>query len=882
MSLFSRIEAKVFLSPSIINPLWYALTVEYPLSFYYSNRLTQWCWDFGIGYVSRVAHNSIVDAPLFQGDNLATLFHGADTFYFRDIQPETNTAVFGSNNGYLFSPDYVFNQTECQINFQLSRDFEYRDDTYFHSAFKVMVPVAKQSITNVSSSNMVINSNVSHVSKVRREKRVTKSQQKIPSLSFREYSSMREEEDERLILSPYIKTQKEGENDCFAISGMYFTEPNQNIFDYSSVGDPISFVVYNKNAPSGGVTDSQANYLSLDDLCHSFSLVSDASGNLHYRQIISSDGTSLTDVEGNQYTISNTPFTPSIQPSEGIVSLYTYGKKQLNANNFYIKDSCGIFCPVSTSPEYIYDFSVGDLVSTTYLVFGEGSSGDVSLTNLSPNSTLRMTATGLYGKSNPYLGPLWNKETVSFIVPPVIVQKGEDFPSTFGVRSKINTFNQQYLSAQGGTQFSYFGDFLKENVNNNNPKMTVLNEDGTFYDSSAECAVLWYENDYTNLLHDPQEEAIISNLGKLYITSSIDASNNELSEGSRIISEKISNDPGPDSDCCQKVVSWVKNCIYKPIVQNMNTNLDTLQKEIWSLEQITNLVTGNVSPLAATDNDDNQVSPCDYPYSGDSSELADSSRIIKGVLPFDFFKNGVLSEMNYNDFNRAGLGDCLFECMLGSYLYGTSLLVDFYSALEIPSAKTTNYDKSYLSVGLGNNGHVVGRLGFQGSLDVDAYLKMRFFTRCYLEHGFSAVEKQVPHLEGYSIFNLIPVKMDVDVAWNGGMIYFDGSLYVNDYSGMTASYQYWGKGYDTMCMCDFKKIILPHTGNEEEGILDKEIAPSFEEVKVYSEKRSHVAGLSFFSRLSNEFFLNAGVSGVLAGRNIPQVFDIFCSMGISY
>ncbi len=62
--------------------------------------------------------------------------------------------------------------------------------------------------------------------------------------------------------------------------------------------------------------------------------------------------------------------------------------------------------------------------------------------------------------------------------------------------------------------------------------------------------------------------------------------------------------------------------------------------------------------------------------------------------------------------------------------------------------------------------------------------------------GFSALEKLVPQFDGYDIFGLIPVKMDSEVSWNAGLFYIDGSLYANDYSGVTCGYQYWNKGKD--------------------------------------------------------------------------------------
>ena len=216
--------------------------------------------------------------------------------------------------------------------------------------------------------------------------------------------------------------------------------------------------------------------------------------------------------------------------------------------------------------------------------------------------------------------------------------------------------------------------------------------------------------------------------------------------------------------------------------------------------------------------------------------------------------------------------------MGGSYFWDNSLLVDLYAALELPTAAGINNSNSYLALGIGNNKHYVGRCGVQGFYDFDSTLHLRFSTKMYLERGFKAMEKLVPQFEDYPVFNLNPVKMDTEVGWNGGSIYVDGSWYANDYAGLTISYQYWAKGSDCIRMLNKKDILIPNMPSEE----DPYVTPTYQGIMEISSRRSHTCGITFFNRVTNEMFLNCGMSRVVAGRNVPQVFDIFCSLGLSY
>jgi hypothetical protein len=305
-----------------------------------------------------------------------------------------------------------------------------------------------------------------------------------------------------------------------------------------------------------------------------------------------------------------------------------------------------------------------------------------------------------------------------------------------------------------------------------------------------------------------------------------------------------------------------------------------------------NSIVGNTSPLANNPSNQVQQQPCEYGV--DLRNLEDESLINslkknisnKAIDRSMGFINGQYSSMQYNGFNQSGIGNILFEFLMGSYFLDNTSLLDFYLALECPTAASINQDRSYLAIGIGNNGHYVGRVGLQGVIDIEYAFRLRFSSKLYLEHGFSGFEKLVPQLEGYPIFGILPVKMDTFVNWNGGLFYIDGSLYTNDYSGVTLSYQYWGKSKDCILMVAQSSITIPNTFEVNQNNIviepDLSIPADFKEVMSLSQRKSHTLGASVFSRITNELFFNCGMSRVFAGENIPAILDIYFSCGVSY
>lgn len=899
-----KIEARVLMNPSISDWLWYAGSIEYPLDFYFYNKRLGFCWDIGVNYINRYADLALTCQSIDLGKNLSLLFHGSDNFILNDFQPVSNNISQSDGSVYEFLPSYVLNETSCQLNIQVSKDFFYCNEKYIHATMRCIVPFSKQSVVNIASGNMYYNTSANNIKHKDYRKNMYKNniiknnkQNKDIILKKNHYPVKLDDNNKVTIISPYIQLKQVDGNDLFAIKGSYFNESNQSLFNYIANKVASPYVVLNKNFAPGYLLDKNYNFLSLDDIAHSYSLLSDVNSDISYAQLISTEGNGIViDSLNQRYTVLNTSYSlDGMVPGSALIPIYTYGPSDIFVEKtFYVNDNLGISYPIVTEPNYISDVNIGNIVSSAEVVFGDGFTGDINTVNLSPNTVLKVISTGPYGNNNPMLNPIWNRQQVEFEVPPVVVQYNEnEFPADFGIKVDVEKLKQSYNTKNNGSQFDFYGDFLKNSSNNNNPRVTILNTDGTFYDNSANCALLWYQNDYSGLFNNPSNPEIINNLNNIYITSSLDYQFNKPTKASQIIYDKIESNPSPD--CCQKVVNWVAGCVYSPIVKNLNTNLGILQSQIWSLVNVGNNVVGNQSPIAQ----DATATLSQDPLCQDWQNYTTTDEIIdlrsldiermsaKVFTNNSNFSNGKYGSMQYNGFNQSGLGNIIFECLLGSYFFNNAALLDLYIALECPTADNTNEDSSYLALGIGNGGHYVGRVGFQGCIDFDSVFRFRMSGKVYLEHGFSGFEKLVPQLDGFPIFGIIPVKMDTNVDWNGGLCYIDGSLYANDFSGVTLSYQYWSKLKDSISMISPVELMIPNTEDiDNNGNIipntNQQLGVNFNDVMVMSKRKSHTFGMSIFSKLMDECFINCGASRVVSGENIPQLLDLFLSIGINY
>lgn len=892
-----NIFGRVLFSPSVDSWFWYTATIEYPIEFYYYNRRSNFCWDVGVSYINRFASKGMIVDKISQGDNLSTLFHGADQFSLDEFEPLTVNIV--SNQGeYVFLPDYVFNENACKINVQVSRDFEYGDDCYVRNTLRCILPFATQSVVNIASGNMYYNTSDS----LRRKNEVVSTEKsilkKLPErrrdCSFLSSNEQVQTTDKAFSPSQVSAKQENGQT-VFAIQASYvadaLTDPTKKILiDIQTNQLNLPYMVLNKNAVSADFLSS--GLLTLDGICNSWSLVTQSgqSNQFIYAPITGIlDATTVTSNNTQNYTVSTVSPMQNTLQDQAFISVYSY-PEQSAVDGFCVYGQYGIPYTVLTNPDYIVDLSVGDLVTTRDLVYGNGLTGSMlsgtgQTPNIIPNnSIIRLLATANFGSDNSDPAYPWNRTAVSFGVPPVIVQQGVSgsFPSVYGVA--VNLPDHAYASTLGGQQFVSYSDYLNQI---GEEEITLLNTDGSFANPAAPYAVLWYANDYTNLF-TAQNESILNNL---YITSSLDPVSKAPTQVSQLLADEISGDTPvpPDPTCCivlqqeiDDLALYTQNSVYVPLAEAINSNslyLNDQISQLWTLLNVNNNIVGNVSPIANKQTGASTVPTAPVNVFGVRGLNKNRSSY---QLNQEMFKNGQWQSMQYNGFNATGLGDLTLEWLIGSYFYDKKFIFDFLLALECPTAQAIDESTSYLAVGLGNNGHYVGRFGVQGVVDFDYLFRFRMSSRIYYEHGFSGFEKLVPQLNGYQIFGMVPVKMDTNVSWNAGFFYIDGSLYANDYSGFTCSYQYWHKSTDCIRMLNEMAIAIPNINPEnstENAII---VPPDFSNVMYMSKRITHTLSLNFFSRLTNECFINGGFSRAFAGENAPLVMDFFVSVGLSY
>lgn len=897
---FEILLPRVFLPPLIERWYWYEDTIEYPINFHYYNRRRNFCWDIGASFNSTYSDRALFVNQILRGDNLAALFHGASEFVLNDFQPLTSNIV--SDRGqYSFFPDYVFNESSCEFNIQVSRDFEWGDDSFVRGTLRCILPFKSQKITNIASGNMYYNTEAIFRKNKAIEgiKKLVDSSSAIVSSSKMAGRKMPQEDGTRTFPANQVLVKKENGQDVFAIQASYIadslSDPSKQVLIGQNI-DQITFpcLVINKNGmPADAISGA---YLSLEDICRSVSVLNQATGSgPYYGNVDGIVDNSTVSSGGVNFIVVNNSVFPTGQNS-ALLTLYTY-PGQAAKNGFCAYGSYNLPYTVLTNPDYIADLSVGDLVTTSNVFFGNGLTGDLVDINanpnlINPNVIFKVLATGNYGTTNQDPVFPWNRGEVEFCVPPVMVQRSlTGFPSSCGVTATLP--NHPYISGNStGQQFQTYVDYLASLGQNT---ITLLKEDGTFLNTEASYAVLWYANDYTNLFTNRS-----SVLNNLYITTSIDPQTNLPTVTSQILAKTIRDgEPEPPTPCCETLqkeidvlsetcvglqgeigdlADWTVKDVYEPLAAGINNNSQYLNQEIenlWTMLNINNNVVGNVSPLTVSTGAQG-VGP------NPSQLFGVNKKSLNAKFLFEIFENGRWQKMQYNGFHDSGLGDLSLELFIGSYFLQNKVILDLFVGLDCPTGHSIDYSNSYLGVGLGNNGHFVGKLGLQGFLDLDYLFRLRLSGRCYFEHGFAAAEKLVPGLEDFAIFGMIPVKMDTRVSWNGGLVALDGSLYANDFSGVTLGYQFWNKGRDKIVMINPVSILIPNMDSANVLSGDIEVMPDFEGVMAMSKKVSHTVSCNFFSRLTNECFFNAGMSRIVSGEKVPQITNFQAALGLSY
>ncbi len=923
----NNIYSRSILTPAVDSWLWEAYTFQYPLSFYKEDRYDLFCWNIGATFLNRNSFQSWVKSidcinnnPQIQ--DLSALFHGVDNFYLFDLIPEdlSNNENNKYYKDYFIQPSYTLDQSSCNINIQVSRDWKFCDKYEIRTSFRCIVPFIKESVINNNSAQMYFNQTTQN-----REEKNILINKVLDSLDKNNIKSIFNKEklgsrSSSRYVPPmkYVETKSEGINNVFAIRCSYFPISANNILMPQYIiykqGDLASdynqnFVCFNKfiNSNDYSVLGADGNSI-IETMVNGGNLITNGSTILENRVITgASTGGNYGTVSTNDGSkaVSNES-TDNLSPNAAYISIYSYFPYSTDNNNakIFINDintgntsqdiNNQILWPLTVTPANIVANTGDNIVEKedgVYICYGVGeNAGSINTNAVTKDSILRIIATGSCS-NEPY-----NIPEVNFNYPPVIIQKSLtkdlngywNFPETFG--KKINLPNQQYLSNSYVTQFDQY---------NPSGDVTLLKPDGTFLNPNANTAVLWYGWDYYSLFHDGIKAETVD-MDQLFMTSSLYTNN--LSETvATPASVAIDLKTSDENQCCislQEQINYLTEMVESLEGQVFLNNFSIDQvitpqlAEIWAELNVQGVLTGtrlggNNQPETPTrENKSRNVLEKINDLESLNKKINDiknfksKSYISKNASNQYVFVNGIEKTMQYNEFQQNGLGDILLEFYLGSYFLNDSIVADLILGLQLPSSQVINGTDSYLAIPIGNNGHYAGKFGYQMIYDFETLIRMRFTSRGYLEYAFKAIEQIVPGIynsaikQNMPVFGMIPVKMDTSISWGSGLFYIDGSFFTNDYTGFTVGYQYWKKGQDKMQMISPTEVYL--------SSIQTNCNVNIEGTKNISQRSSHTISGSIFSRITNECQISCGVSNTVAGINSAKILDIFATLEIDY
>ena len=909
----NNIYSRSILTPSVDSWLWEAYTFQYPLTFYKEDRYDLFCWNIGATFLNRNSFQSWVKSfdcinNNSQIQDLSALFHGSDNFYLFDLIPEdliTNNNEYYKD--YFIQPSYTLGQSSCNINIQVSKDWNFCDKYEIRTSFRCILPFIQESVINNNSAQMYFNQTSQN-----RNKKDKLINEVLGSLNRNKLAS-------RYVPSiKYVKTKTEGINNVFAIRSSYFPLsakdpllPQYIIYKQGDLGADYNqnFVCFNKfiNSNDYSVLGADGNLVA-NSMLNGSNLVTDSSSNLESKIVtgasIGGDYGIVSTIDGDKSVV-NTQ-TNNLIANSAYISIYSYFPYS-TANDdakIFINDiktgntsqdvDNQILWPLVVTPANIVA-STGDNIvekdSGIYICYGVGeNAGSINTNAIAKDSVLRVVATGNCDKS-PY-----NISEINFNYPPVVIQKSLtkdingywNFPETFG--KEINLPNQQYLSNNYIAQFDQY---------NPSGDVTLLNPDGTFLNPNANTAVLWYGWDYYSLFHDGLKADEVD-MDQLFMTSSLYTNNlsqEVATPASVAIDEKTSN----ENQCCislQEQIDILTEMVAE-LEADVFVNKFSIDQvitpqlaEIWAELNVQGVLTGtrtggnNEENLPNRENKDTNI----FQKINDLNLLNKNIKDIKNIKNKSLFTknasnqyvfiNGIEKTMQYNEFQQNGIGDILLEFYLGSYFLHDTIIADLILGLQLPSSQSINGSDSYLALSSGNNGHYAGKFGYQIIYDFETLIKTRFTSRGYLEYAFKAIEQIVPGIynnaikQNMPIFGMVPVKMDTSISWGSGLFYIDGSIFTNDYTGFTIGYQYWKKGQDKMQMLAPTDVYL--------SSIQGQCEVNIEGIKNISQRSSHTISGSIFSRITNECQVSCGVSNTIAGINTAKILDIFATLEIDY
>lgn len=842
---YNNVFCRIFFTPSIDNWKQYSSIWDYPSSVSKIDRDCSYLFDIGASFVNRNSFQAWVDrdGTQIKGD-LASMFHGKSEFFLDEVRTITSSII----SDYLIQPSYTFNEKSCSIAMQVSKDFS-SCDYELRSTLRCTIPFISNYVLNNNSAFMYYSSNQSNTKHVNNKFKKSQGQQNRFSTVSNPSSEL-------------VKLGRKGNANVFTVRGDYIPLSYQDPTTYAAIlqdntNIQNTYLAFNKYLPpyvGSPLTIGNAP-LTINQMRSAYVLVGDDDNPSHfnYRQVVNKvDSTNI------EYIIAdpNTTYPAQISTEDPATATNVNGLAWLSLLQYNIawptvfsaKNDGSVQYPVSALPLSISDLQNGDFINfkDLYTLNITGSSVNDAIIK---NSYQKIVASGQYNNT-PY-----NKNGVEFTLPPVLFQKTGD---TFGeyVPLPIHSY-----SSTPGVQFDQY------NPNSSGSNLiTILNEDGTFFDPSCQYATLWFSNNYEDLF---KTNTYISNLENIWMTSSL-TEDSYATKASQIIYDNLSD----GYDCCDSLQTEVdllnSEIVNLAIAVGMNQTLTGTPQDSNSSIRATaeSLARSEVLNKNKNDNQAEHFNNIVNVRTSLSNELRASS------VPEMYF-NGISKPIQYNEFQQNGLGDILLEFMLGGYMDNNRLLLEGMLAAQLPSSTNLNTNDSYFGVPIGTNGHYALRIGANMAYDLDTILKVRFQGKCYIEHAIKGFEQLIPEIEGKSIISFVPVKMDTNVSWNSGLVILEAALYATDFTNVSFGYQYWKKSQDCI------KMLNPMDVSFIAPIAEIE-AVSFDNTMAISNRSSQTLFASFCSRLTDDFVITFGLSNVITGTNTGALLDYFATIDVSF
>lgn len=862
--LFINLSARVYF-PAPYNNLFF-IHYHYPIDSYLEKEYTTKIF-IDSSFAQLSAYNCYTDCS--GTDNIAYLLHGSSDFSVAELQPISNI-----DHNYWIDLNYGLTKSTYAFHLEYNR---YNDLWNIaplldplNFKLRITIPFHQQKVINyMTSNNLTAGEPITRKSNNRTVSFEPLTDNTIKKLNLvhpllKKYNKYKTKtynplapsilDSERI----FLKTE-DGYN-AFAMRFDFISERlpfNDLILEIEQSNIP-AICIFNKNLPAYSYTDSLGNHLTINDILSSYALKSNTTSSMTpftYMEITSAvpstDTVTFSDSSVRQVYYQD----PLAGSSTGgaVLPLYLYTQEAPYCYAF--SDASGIPYPVTIGPNYVTDIPAGDLITTkpvyagNAFIAGSPSTPVLETNPLPQNSIIRIIATGQYNNS-PY-----NLPKITFPPAPVIIQYSDlgGQPNHFGYHSQLP--DHDYNTSSTAQFIPYDQLSFPENI-------TLLKEDGTFLDPSKSHAVLWYGYNYHSLFHDSAYE---SQRKKLFMTTALD----DLTDIPQPLSESIFN---RIVDLQYEELQYLiaRNAAH---INNLNNYMFT-DKE-GSVPNVINFVNILYDQYAVQKNLTNQADARAgvdiIPPSEEMILFRDSCNTDQEI----FMHEVVVHDMQYNYYQVNTIGNINCDMLLGGYMFVKNYFnstINILGGLEIPTAKTTNFSNSYLTIPAENNGHWVVRGGTEILCDFCFFVPLRFATQIVLEHTFAAHEKMVPGVEHFPLYGFLPFKIDTTISWNTFYATFTLDWFINNKSSCNFFYNYWRKFQDSICTGTLYPIALS------QGDI---IMPSINSPLLQANQRiSHVLGFIVQYHITDDFFIAAELSNTVQGKNVPAIsrYVLSCSL----